>query len=263
MADSVPTAAAAAQEPRLAEYLLGLLSDQDVDWLAVVGARETLGRGEVLVRAGAEPRALYFVLEGELQVLKSEQTPTPTIQRGELAGEVSFVDRLPATATVIAAEDTLLLAVDRTQLLLKIDRDAGFAARFFRALAAVLATRFRSASGHADSTTSPAQPLLAGVNLHLAAARFQRLLARMARAPGTIVLSGNDLTVFDVARVAAQSAPVTVSALARERMIRARAVVERAALEPEPIYGLNTGLGALKNLRVSPDEMHEFQGTSS
>jgi len=204
MADSVPTAAAAAQEPRLAEYLLGLLSDQDVDWLAVAGTRQTLHPGEVLVQAGAEPRAVYFVLEGALQVLNGADQPFATIERGELAGEVSFIDGRPATATVVAAQESLLFAVDRSHLGPKLARDAGFAARFYRALAAVLAKRFRSWSGHADSATTATEPLRVGVNLHLAAARFERLLARMTRGPGTIVLSGNDLTVFDVARVATE-----------------------------------------------------------
>jgi CRP-like cAMP-binding protein len=198
------------------------------------------------------------VLEGTLQVLDGAHRLVATIHRGELAVEVSFVDRLPATATVVAAEETLLFAVDQTQLALKVDRDAGFAARFYRALAAVLATRFRDAAGH----TGPAgagQPLPIGINPHLAAARFERLLARMAHAPGTIVLSGNDLTVFDVARVARELAPVAVSPLAHQRLQRSRAVVERAVGQADAVYGLNTGLGALKDWRIPASDMHEFQ----
>src|SRR5262249_7336762 len=163
--------------------------------------------------------------DGRLHVLDAAHRAVDTIQRGELAGEVSFVDRLPATATVIAAEASHLFGVDRTQLMAKLDRDAGVAARFYRALAAGLATSLRSASGHARLAGGAGQVLPIGMNPHLAAARFQRLLARMASAPGAIVLSGNDLTVFDVARVATQSAVVAVSPLARERMIRSREVV--------------------------------------
>jgi histidine ammonia-lyase len=236
---------------------LGLLSDEDVDWLSVVGWRQTLQSGEVLIRDGTEPRGLYFVLSGRLEVLNAAQQTLDTIERGELAGEVSFVDRLPATATVLAAEETLLFAIDRTQLLLKIDRDSGFAARFYRSLAAVLAARFRSATGDSHNTpeTQPQR-----INPHLATARFQRLLARMAHRADALVLSGNDLTIFDVARVAShQSVPVEVSPLARERMARSRDVVERAANDTDPVYGLNTGLGALKDLRIPPRDMHAFQ----
>jgi len=42
-------------------------------------------------------------------------------------------------------------------------------------------------------------------------------------------------------------------------MARSRAVVERAASGTDAVYGLNTGLGALKGLRVSSSEMLEFQ----
>ena len=184
MPESVETATLTPSRPSLAEFLLGLLSDQDVDWLTVVGARQILQAGDVLIHAGTEPRGLFIVLDGRLVVYDAEQHPVDAIQRGELAGEVSFVDRLSATATVVAEEETLLFTIERTQLLLKVDRDAGFAARFYRALAAVLATRFRFALSRASAVADSTQQLPVGVNPHLAAARFQRLLARLARTPG-------------------------------------------------------------------------------
>ena len=42
-------------------------------------------------------------------------------------------------------------------------------------------------------------------------------------------------------------------------MERARAVVEDLARSPNPIYGVSTGLGALKEIRIVPEQMEKFQ----
>lgn len=53
--------------------------------------------------------------------------------------------------------------------------------------------------------------------------------------------------------------PVMLSAAARGRIAAARAVVDRYAAGSEPIYGLNTGLGANLGHRIAPGEMQSFQ----
>ena len=79
------------------------------------------------------------------------------------------------------------------------------------------------------------------------------------QAPGSVVLTGHDLTVFDVARVAMDRVEVQVSPLAWDRIARSRTVVERAVDQPEAVYGPNTGLGSLKDIRVTRGDMQAFQ----
>ncbi len=268
-------------ELTLGEYFLGLLSDLDVDWLVAAGRRQALTPGEVLVRVDADPPGLYFILSGSLVVSDASAQIVAHVSRGELIGEVSFIDGQPATATVAAEDPCSVFGIDRQALARKLGRDAGFGGRFYRAVAAVLATRFRgrmapgglaplgvspvgiSPGGLAPggiSHTPSSQPQAAPkANPHLAATRFERLLARMAHAPGAVVLTGNDLTVFDVARVASERTPVEVTPLALDRVTRSRAVVERALHGNEAVYGLTTGLGSLKDIRVARDEMQAFQ----
>jgi histidine ammonia-lyase len=242
----------------VAEYFLGLLSDLDVDWLVAAGSRLTLAPGEVLVHVHADPPGLYFVLSGSLAVTDASATHMARVSRGELVGEVSFVDGQPATATVAAADAAVLFGIDRQVLLRKLSRDPGFAGRFYRAVAAVLATRFRGRMTPVRSAHAAPSAAVLDANPHLAATRFERLLARMAHAPGALLLTGNDLTVFDVARVATERLQVEASPLALERMARSRAVVERA-VDGAAVYGLTTGLGSLKDIRVAPSEMQAFQ----
>ena len=75
---------------------------------------------------------------------------------------------------------------------------------------------------------------------------------------GTAIgLTGEDLTVDDVWAVAFDGAAAGLSAPARDRMIEARAVVDRAAHGPsEHTYGVNTGFGRFVSQTI-PEELTE------
>lgn len=76
--------------------------------------------------------------------------------------------------------------------------------------------------------------------------------------PGTaIALTGEDLTVEDVWAVAVGRAPTALAAEAAERMLEARAVVDRAAHgRSEHTYGVNTGFGRFVSKSI-PEELTE------
>jgi histidine ammonia-lyase len=73
-------------------------------------------------------------------------------------------------------------------------------------------------------------------------------------------LTGDDLVVEDVWRVAVEGAPVALSDAAREKMAAARALVERAAygLE-EHTYGINTGFGRFHTKSIPRELTEELQ----
>jgi len=76
----------------------------------------------------------------------------------------------------------------------------------------------------------------------------------------TAVLTGDDLVVEDVWRVAVEGSPVALSDAAREKMAGARALVERAAygLE-EHNYGSNTGFGRFHTKSIPRELTEELQ----
>ena len=76
---------------------------------------------------------------------------------------------------------------------------------------------------------------------------------------GIIILQGRDLDLAAVIRVAREGARVALHPEARARVTAARQVVERLAGEGHAIYGVTTGLGAGKDVRLSPEEMEDFQ----
>jgi histidine ammonia-lyase len=68
-------------------------------------------------------------------------------------------------------------------------------------------------------------------------------------------LSGEDLKIDDVWAVAVDGAPAALAAEAREKVVRARALVERAAHgTTEHTYGVNTGFGKFVS-RSIPEEL--------
>ena len=74
-----------------------------------------------------------------------------------------------------------------------------------------------------------------------------------------LLITGHDLSVADVERVAYEALPVAAHPDTRSRIAQARTVVEYWSRQTVPIYGLNTSLGALKDLVISPAELSQFQ----
>ncbi|TIU93641.1 MAG: histidine ammonia-lyase, partial [Mesorhizobium sp.] len=68
-----------------------------------------------------------------------------------------------------------------------------------------------------------------------------------------LVLTGAGVSVEDVAAVARDGRKVEVASIVIDRLDRARKVLDRAAASGQPIYGLNTGLGANLGVSVSGD----------
>ncbi|MGB2712762.1 MAG: histidine ammonia-lyase [Vicinamibacterales bacterium] len=74
-----------------------------------------------------------------------------------------------------------------------------------------------------------------------------------------IVLNGSSLTLADVAAIADGREPIALAPDAAERVDRARAVVDRKAQGDEPVYGINTGFGALAETAVPREALDHLQ----
>lgn len=75
----------------------------------------------------------------------------------------------------------------------------------------------------------------------------------------TVTLRGAGLTEVEVVAVARHGEKVALAPAARARMEKSRAMVERAAISREPVYGVSTGFGALAGTRVAPLRQPELQ----
>lgn len=74
----------------------------------------------------------------------------------------------------------------------------------------------------------------------------------------TVVIDDASIGLGDVVRVA-RGAEVALGDAAHRRIAESRAVVDRHVEGPELIYGLNTGLGHMRNERVPADVLRDYQ----
>lgn len=72
-------------------------------------------------------------------------------------------------------------------------------------------------------------------------------------------LSGQILTLNDIATVAREGEAVQVSAAARERVLASRKVIDEIIARDEVVYGVTTGFGKLSDVRVPRGELRELQ----
>jgi histidine ammonia-lyase len=75
----------------------------------------------------------------------------------------------------------------------------------------------------------------------------------------SLVLDGRSVRLADLASFAARRTPVMIAPDARQRLSASRAVVERAAGQDVPTYGINTGFGAFANRKIPAAHLDALQ----
>ncbi|MEO1095435.1 MAG: cyclic nucleotide-binding domain-containing protein [Cyanobacteria bacterium J06638_28] len=169
-------------------FVLGILEDEDIDWLVSAGYRQEVDREEILIQEGEPNAAIYLILSGCFVVSSSGASPIEIARllRGEVVGEMSFIDHLPPSATVTATEASVVLAINRGVLEQKLSQDLGFAYRWYHALAMLLSTRLRDTVRHLEGprqrSASPEAERFApemADNMRLGEIRFDWLMRRL------------------------------------------------------------------------------------
>jgi len=115
------------------------------DW-ALIGDKATRRKfkaGEQLVQRDRRSHGVLVLLSGTAAVQIPSQAKPLEIGPGEVCGEISFLDDLPATADVVANGATEALFLDRATLQSLFELFPHLGSRFFHSLAAILARRLR------------------------------------------------------------------------------------------------------------------------
>lgn len=77
--------------------------------------------------------------------------------------------------------------------------------------------------------------------------------------PNELLLSGQPLTLEDIAQVALHHQPVSLDPAALPRIQASRAVVDSLLARGETAYGINTGFGKLSDVHIPPGEVQTLQ----
>ena len=140
----------------LSEAKRGLLYLTANDWMLIAdkAVRMTFKPGECIVHTGKRSHGVYLLLKGTAEVQIPSLSSVPPIGPGEVCGELSYLDDLPASANVVAREAVEAYYLDRPTLQSLFELFPHLASRFYRSLAAGLARRLRDVV----APTSEAKP---------------------------------------------------------------------------------------------------------
>jgi CRP-like cAMP-binding protein len=133
------------------------------DWALIVdkATRMEFKAGERVVQQGKRTNGIYLVLNGvaTVHVPRPVVSPAalPAIGPGEVCGEISFLDDLPATASVVAKDLLQACYLDRSTLQSLFELFPHLGSRFYRSLACSLSRRLREWIGPADVTNKDAK----------------------------------------------------------------------------------------------------------
>jgi len=158
-----------------ARYIAAGLSDADMLWLLSMGKLRSLKAGEKLVVAGKPIADLFFVTSGLLGVVHEDGVRVAQLLRGDVVGEMSFVERHAPLVSVVGEEPSEVLAIPRKLILQRFEEEPVFAARFYRALSVFLSERLRETTAAVRVAAEDERRIKAD---KAARARFARLFAK-------------------------------------------------------------------------------------
>ncbi|MDJ0594590.1 MAG: cyclic nucleotide-binding domain-containing protein [Pleurocapsa sp. MO_226.B13] len=143
-------------------YIFGGLHDSDLDWIVANGTLTKIAAQTTLIHQQGPVDALYLLLDGQMKLYLESNESNPltnifatleekeasgreiaNLHKGEIIGETSFIDGRSPYATVKAVQDSLVLSLARPLLIAKLQQDIGFAARFYQAIATLLADKLQ------------------------------------------------------------------------------------------------------------------------
>ncbi len=183
--------------------LFANVSLESVEHLFEGCERRKLERGDHLLEADAANSHLYLILGGELRVyLQGRDMPAQAVLvGGDCVGEMSLLDGQPASALVLAAQDTEVLAIPHEVLWSMVDCSHGVA----RNLLAIISGRMRESNQalvamqarSLEFEDAGSVDALTGIhNRHWFLEAFPRAMARCARDEKPLCLVIADIDLF-------------------------------------------------------------------
>lgn len=169
-------------------FVLGQLSDNDIEWMIENGNKQTINHGETLVQQGEVIEHIFIVLSGSFKIF-AEQQPEFNIAQigsGEIIGEMSFLDERPPSVSVVATETSSVYSISLARMKQYMEVNTRFAARFYYSIALFLSDRLRKTTGRLGYGALEENEDIDEINMNVlsqigqAGSRFSRILNKFA-----------------------------------------------------------------------------------
>lgn len=119
-------------------------TDSDLQSFLQVGKIREYEPGETIILKGESDQWVYFLLSGEVKIVKGEKTFAILKRGGDLFGEMGVIDKTARSASVWAQTKAMLLGVDCSKLAERQTmRGTIFHYTIYRLFAECLADRLR------------------------------------------------------------------------------------------------------------------------
>jgi CRP-like cAMP-binding protein len=142
--------------------IFSLLKKDDLDTIAEIAQKHRFRKGDLIIREGDRDRRLFIVISGSVEVVKGLGAENERQLRimGPLSyfGEMSLIDDLVRSASVVAREDAELLSVDHAHLRTAIEAYPEIAFELLQ----MLSRRIRAIEKNMLNTLGALLPICAG-----------------------------------------------------------------------------------------------------
>jgi CRP-like cAMP-binding protein len=131
------------------DKLLAFLTPEENAALFAEAPSRVFAREEVVVQQNTALVQMFLIERGSVAIERDngpQFVELAILCRGELFGELSFIDGEPTSARVIAREPTEVKVLGPERIAQMNEADPTFSARFYRSLASILAERLRKTS---------------------------------------------------------------------------------------------------------------------
>lgn len=115
------------------------------------GNRLSFPRNAVILKQDQTNNSLYVVTQGTVRIERHHHDAVTELARlgaWSVFGEMSYLDKLPVSADVVANDFTTLIRIDGTDIDEFIGQVPGFAHRFYQSLAITISRRLRTTSSY-------------------------------------------------------------------------------------------------------------------
>lgn len=103
--------------------------------------------GEIIIEEGSYDNWIYFLISGNVRILKKGEEIEVLRRTGDIFGEMCVIDGCPRSASIQAIDDVTCLATDISFVDRLYDEDKiAFCSIFYQMIAEVLACRLRDTS---------------------------------------------------------------------------------------------------------------------
>ena len=119
--------------------------------------------GQTVIEEQAASGSLYLVKEGELKVarlVRGKRRELGTFGRGDHFGEVSFIDKKPRSASIVAVKDSALLVLSRKDFETLLRDSPKIQSKLLRALLVDLCEKLRQRNDTLDLDLSDLLPII-------------------------------------------------------------------------------------------------------